>query len=623
MKDRLITSSYCFILAANFLLYFGFWLLIPVLPFYLSEFFQAGNSTIGIVLSCYTVAALCIRPFSGYLLDTFARKPLYLFAYFIFMMMFGGYLIAGSLTLFIMFRIIHGVSFGMVTVGGNTVVIDIMPSSRRGEGLGYYGLTNNTAMSIGPMFGLFLHDAGVSFATIFCYAFGACILGFLSASLVKTPYKPPVKREPISLDRFILLKGMPAGLSLLLLSIPYGMTTNYVAMYARQIGLHTQTGFFFTFMAVGMAISRIFSGKLVDRGRITQVIAAGLYLVVFSFFLLAGCVYLIQWSDTACTILFFGIALLMGIGFGIMFPAFNTLFVNLAPNSQRGTATSTYLTSWDVGIGIGMLTGGYIAEISTFDKAYLFGACLTVVSAIYFKIKVTPHYHKNKITMRKKERYEKVIAWFQENVPVAETELHYNNPYELLIAVILSAQCTDKRVNIITPPLYRDFPTPEALAATTPEVVFEYIRSVSYPNNKAKHLVGMAKMLVNEFNSQVPDNMEDLIKLPGVGRKTANVIQSVVFHKAAMAVDTHVFRVSHRIGLVPDSCTTPFSVEKELMKNIPEKLVPIAHHWLILHGRYVCQARTPKCDTCGLQMMCKYFCNTYKVTKEAPKAKNK
>ena len=617
MKDRLTTSSYCFILAANFLLYFGFWLLIPVLPFYLSEFFQAGNSTIGIVLSCYTVAALCIRPFSGYLLDTFARKPLYLFAYFIFMMMFGGYLIAGSLTLFIMFRIIHGVSFGMVTVGGNTVVIDIMPSSRRGEGLGYYGLTNNTAMSIGPMFGLFLHDAGVSFATIFCYAFGACILGFLSASLVKTPYKPPVKREPISLDRFILLKGMPAGLSLLLLSIPYGMTTNYVAMYARQIGLHTQTGFFFTFMAVGMAISRIFSGKLVDRGRITQVIAAGLYLVVFSFFLLAGCVYLIQWSDTACTILFFGIALLMGIGFGIMFPAFNTLFVNLAPNSQRGTATSTYLTSWDVGIGIGMLTGGYIAEISTFDKAYLFGACLTVVSAIYFKIKVTPHYHKNKL------RYEKVIAWFQENVPVAETELHYNNPYELLIAVILSAQCTDKRVNIITPPLYRDFPTPEALAATTPEVVFEYIRSVSYPNNKAKHLVGMAKMLVNEFNSQVPDNMEDLIKLPGVGRKTANVIQSVVFHKAAMAVDTHVFRVSHRIGLVPDSCTTPFSVEKELMKNIPEKLVPIAHHWLILHGRYVCQARTPKCDTCGLQMMCKYFCNTYKVTKEAPKAKNK
>ncbi|HJD77213.1 MFS family permease [Bacteroides reticulotermitis] len=396
-KDKLVTSGYCFILAANFLLYFGFWLLIPVLPFYLSEIFQVGNSAIGIVLSCYTIAALCIRPFSGYLLDTFARKPLYLFAYFIFAMMFGGYLIAGSLTLFILFRVLHGVSFGMVTVGGNTVVIDIMPSSRRGEGLGYYGLTNNIAMSIGPMFGLFLHDAGVSFPTIFCFAFGACLVGLLSASLVKTPYKPPVVREPISLDRFILLKGMPAGFSLLLLSIPYGMTTNYVAMYARQIGINAQTGFFFTFMAIGMAISRIFSGRIVDRGKITQVISAGLYVVVVSFFLLAACVYIIKWDSMACTILFFCIALLLGIGFGIMFPAFNTLFVNLAPNNQRGTATSTYLTSWDVGIGIGMLSGGYIAEISSFDKAYLVGACLTVLSALYFGLKVTPHYHKNKL----------------------------------------------------------------------------------------------------------------------------------------------------------------------------------------------------------------------------------
>ncbi len=396
MKDKLVTSSYCFILAANFLLYFGFWLLIPVLPFYLSEVFSAGNSTIGIILSCYTVAALCIRPFSGYFLDSFARKPLYLMAYFIFMTMFAGYIIAGSLTLFIMFRIIQGVSFGMVTVGGNTVVIDIMPSSRRGEGLGYYGLSNNIAMAVGPMSGLFLHDAGMSFTTIFCCSLGSCMAGFVCASLVKTPYKPPVRREPISLDRFILLKGIPAGISLLLLSIPYGMTTNYVAMYAKQIGINATTGFFFTFMAIGMAISRIFSGKIVDRGKITQVISAGLYLVVFSFFLLSACVYLISWNNMVCTIVFFSVALLLGVGFGIMFPAYNTLFVNLAPNSQRGTATSTYLTSWDVGIGIGMLTGGYIAEVSTFDKAYLFGACLTIVSMLYFNGKVAPNYHKNK-----------------------------------------------------------------------------------------------------------------------------------------------------------------------------------------------------------------------------------
>jgi endonuclease-3 len=225
--------------------------------------------------------------------------------------------------------------------------------------------------------------------------------------------------------------------------------------------------------------------------------------------------------------------------------------------------------------------------------------------------------------LRKKERYEQVIAWFEQNMPVAETELHYANPYELLVAVILSAQCTDKRVNMITPALFRDFPTPEALAASTPEVVFEYVRSVSYPNSKAQHLVGMARMLVNDFGSEVPDTLDELVRLPGVGRKTANVIQSVVYHKAAMAVDTHVFRVSHRIGLVSAKCTTPLSVEKELTKNIPEALIPKAHHWLILHGRYVCQARTPQCDTCGLQLACKDFLSRHKIVKEKDEVKNK
>lgn len=207
--------------------------------------------------------------------------------------------------------------------------------------------------------------------------------------------------------------------------------------------------------------------------------------------------------------------------------------------------------------------------------------------------------------MRKKELYEQVIAYFREAMPVAETELHYSNPFELLVAVILSAQCTDKRVNMITPPLFRDFPTPEAMAASTPEIIFEYIKSVSYPNNKSKHLVGMAQMLVRDFHSEVPSTLEELVKLPGVGRKTANVIQSVVFNKATMAVDTHVFRVSHRIGLVPQSCTTPLATEKHLMKYLPEAIVPQAHHWLILHGRYVCTARNPKCETCGLNGLCK------------------
>ena len=208
--------------------------------------------------------------------------------------------------------------------------------------------------------------------------------------------------------------------------------------------------------------------------------------------------------------------------------------------------------------------------------------------------------------MRKEERYKGIVDWFSKNMPVAESELHYKNPYQLLIAVILSAQCTDKRVNQITPALFEAFPTPEVLAVSTPEVVFEYIRSVSYPNNKSKHLVGMAQKLVSEFNSEVPSDVDELQKLPGVGRKTANVIASVVFNKPAMAVDTHVFRVSNRIGLTNNS-KTPLETEKELVKHIPEHLIPKAHHWLILHGRYVCRARKPKCEECGIKQWCKYF----------------
>jgi endonuclease-3 len=216
--------------------------------------------------------------------------------------------------------------------------------------------------------------------------------------------------------------------------------------------------------------------------------------------------------------------------------------------------------------------------------------------------------------MNKKERYAQVIAYFKENMPVAETELHYDNPYQLLVAVILSAQCTDKRVNMIAPALFEAYPTPEVMAVASPDAVFEYVHSVSYPNAKAKHLVGMAKMLVEKFGGVVPDTLEELIQLPGVGRKTANVIQSVIFNKAAMAVDTHVFRVSNRIGLTNNS-KTPLATEKELTKNIPNEDIPIAHHWLILHGRYTCTARNPKCDECGLKMMCKYYCDLHKVKK--------
>ena len=208
--------------------------------------------------------------------------------------------------------------------------------------------------------------------------------------------------------------------------------------------------------------------------------------------------------------------------------------------------------------------------------------------------------------MRTKERFEHILGWFEANMPVAESELVYSNPYELLVAVMLSAQCTDKRVNMVTPALFEAYPTPEALAAATSDEVFEYVKSVSYPRSKAEHLVEMAQRLVNVYDSQVPDNIEDLQTLQGVGRKTANVVCAVIWNQPTMAVDTHIFRVSERIGLTTNS-KNPLQTEKQLVRYIPEEVIPKAHHWLLLHGRYVCQARKPRCEECGIKEYCRYY----------------
>ena len=208
--------------------------------------------------------------------------------------------------------------------------------------------------------------------------------------------------------------------------------------------------------------------------------------------------------------------------------------------------------------------------------------------------------------MRTKERFTHVLGWFAENMPVAESELVYSNPYELLVAVMLSAQCTDKRVNMVTPALFEAYPTPEALAAATSDEVFEYVRSVSYPRSKAEHLVHMAQRLVEVYDGIVPDNIDDLQTLQGVGRKTANVVCAVIWNQPTMAVDTHIFRVSERIGLTTHS-KNPLQTEKQLVKYIPAGVIPKAHHWLLLHGRYTCTARNPKCEQCGLKEFCRFF----------------
>ncbi|MCR5589398.1 MAG: endonuclease III [Bacteroidales bacterium] len=218
--------------------------------------------------------------------------------------------------------------------------------------------------------------------------------------------------------------------------------------------------------------------------------------------------------------------------------------------------------------------------------------------------------------MRKRELYERVLAWFEEAMPVAETELHYGNPFQLLVAVVLSAQCTDKRVNMVTPALFEAYPTPEAMSTISEEDIFQYIKSVSYPHNKAHHLAGLSRMLVDEFGGVVPDDVNQLQRLPGVGRKTANVVAAVEFNQPAMPVDTHVFRVANRIGLTINS-KTPLQTERELTKYIAGELLPKAHHWLILHGRYVCQARKPKCDQCGLTDVCRHYNKTRKEAANA------
>lgn len=221
--------------------------------------------------------------------------------------------------------------------------------------------------------------------------------------------------------------------------------------------------------------------------------------------------------------------------------------------------------------------------------------------------------------MTKKERYTQVIEWFKVNMPTAETELNYRTDFELLVAVILSAQCTDKRVNIVTPELFASYPTPFEMANALKSDILELISSISYPNSKSEYLHSMSKILVERHNGKVPDNMEELTSLPGVGRKTANVIMSVLFNKPTMAVDTHVFRVSERLGLTTNA-KNPLQAERQLVKEFPDELIPKAHHWLILHGRYVCLARNPKCDKCGLSNFCKYY-QMNKLIRQKPQTK--
>ena len=395
VKDRLLSRNYILVCLAAFLMSFSFFILVPTLPLYLKETFGISQALIGVVLSCYVIAVLCVRPLTGFVADTFPRKSVYIIAYAAFVASFFGYFfITKTLALFILLRIFHGLSFGMLTTAGNTLVIDVMPSSRRGEGLGYYGVTNNLAMAFGPMTGLFVISSG-NYNLLFLTSLITGAVGLLLGSLVRTTKRITTEKVEfkLSADRFFLKEGIRACIAFLLMAIPYGMTTSYMALYAKESGITQNTGLFFTMMAAGLIISRLHSGKRVDQGFVTQTIRTGIGIAIFGAVGEALLSTIAGASITAGYIAYFLTALLFGYGYGTLFPAYNTLFINLAPNSRRATANATYLTGWDVGIGGGMLLGGAIST-NGFTPCYILGAVLLLIALIFFERVVTPHFHK-------------------------------------------------------------------------------------------------------------------------------------------------------------------------------------------------------------------------------------
>lgn len=363
---------------------------------YLIETFNAGEVSTGIILACYTIAALLFRPFGGYLVDKLNRKKMYIVSLSVFVICFLGYPLAGSLALFIIVRVLHGFSFGALTVSANTLIIDITPATRRGEGLGIYGIANTTAMAIGPMAAVYLHK-NFGYNTVFYAALILGIIAFIIGSTIKTPKIEPKPHEAISLDRFILFKGLPAGASLMLLGIPYGMLTSYIALYALELNIGTDTGWFYSLMAAGIILTRIFSGKQTDRGRLTQVISQGTIICAIALLLLAFSKEA-QIIDKNLGIVLFNVsALIAGLGYGAIFPAMNTLFVNLAPHNRRGTASSTYMTTWDIGIGLGLVFSAQIGKALNYSSVFFIGAITAIIAFVIFEFYTKNHYHRNNL----------------------------------------------------------------------------------------------------------------------------------------------------------------------------------------------------------------------------------
>ena len=371
--DKLWNRNYCKVMAANFMLFFAFYVLTPLLPLYLSEHFGATKDVIGLVLSGYTITALLFRPFSGYVVDSFPRKMVLMVSFGVFAIFFAGYLAASTLLMFTIVRTLHGGPFGALTVANSTVAIDVLPSSRRTEGIGYYGLSNNLAMAIAPTIGIFIYQLTNSFEVLFWLALIVATTGWLIDSTVDLSRKDEGGRRKencstLSLDRFFLTRGWLLGLNMVAFGFSFGVLSNYLAIYGKEVmGITGGTGTYFMLCSVGLILSRLQGSKALREGRVTHNAATGMVisLVGYTLFILMPTL-----AQSLMFIGYYGSALLIGLGNGHMWPAFQNMTINVATNKQRGTANSTILISWDIGMGLGILVGGIVAELISYSAAF-------------------------------------------------------------------------------------------------------------------------------------------------------------------------------------------------------------------------------------------------------------
>ena len=376
-KVALWNANYTKAWISNFMIFFSFMLLTPLLPLYMAEEFGADKDLIGLVLSGYTLTALLVRPFSGYFVDSFPRKMVLLVSYFFFMFLFAGYMVAGTVLLFAIVRTLHGFPFGATTVANSTVAIDVLHPTRRAEGIGYYGLSNNIATAIGPTVALAIYQVWESYDLLFALSLLVALCGLVISATLKLPKKELVRnKQPMSFDRFLLLRGWSLGIAMCCYSFSYGVLATYLAIYGKEeLGITGGTGLFFMILSIGLICSRLIGSRTLRKGKVVENASFGVSVSVFGYLLFAAVHNL--WG-------YYGAALIIGLGNGHMFPAFQTMFINLASHEQRGTANSTLLVSWDIGIGLGILIGGLLAENMGYHSAFWGAWAVNLAGVIFF-----------------------------------------------------------------------------------------------------------------------------------------------------------------------------------------------------------------------------------------------